>query len=233
MRIQFVQHDSFGDPGAILHWAEWRGHEYDVTRIYAGEELPSLESWDWLVIMGGPMSIHDENEHSWLKREKEIIRKAISNDKIVMGICLGSQLIAEALGANVYNNDQKEIGWFPVQWTMEGPSALHLQSLPSELPVFHSHVETFDLPEGAVLIASSKACKNQAFAFGSKVFGFQFHFEMLARNVMEMLDNFEDEQQASPNIQSRTEMLTDLHFHVDQATKVLYAFLNQLENQRP
>ncbi|RED59405.1 type 1 glutamine amidotransferase [Cohnella lupini] len=231
MRIQFAQHVAFEDPGAILKWAEARGHEYTVTRFYAGEELPSPENWDWLIIMGGPMSIHDEDEFPWLKSEKESIRNAISIGKIVIGNCLGSQLIAEALGAKVYKNDQTEIGWFPIEWTPDGQAALYLESAPTELPVFHWHGETFDLPEGAVLLASSAACKNQAFAFGINVFAFQFHLEVLRHNILSMIENEEDElKKESPYIQSKTEILKYSHL-ADKATDVLVSFLNELEHR--
>jgi GMP synthase-like glutamine amidotransferase len=229
MRIQFALHVHFEDPGAILKWAETRGHDYRITRLYAGEELPSLEHWEWLIVMGGPMSIHDEVEHPWLKREKETIAAAISNNKTVIGFCLGAQFIADALGAKVYPNEQKEIGWYPVNWTKEAQSALNLEALPAELTVFHWHGETYDLPEGATLLASSAACENQAFSYGNNVFGFQFHLEMLQPNIVSILENCRDELATAPYIQSESEIIAASPQLIEQATKLLHDILDQIE----
>ncbi|THF76420.1 type 1 glutamine amidotransferase [Cohnella fermenti] len=230
MRIQFAQHVPFEDPGAILQWAITKGHEYAITRFYEGDALPAPDSWDTLILMGGPMSIHDEHEYAWLKQEKEVIAQAVSRGKNVVGFCLGAQLIAAALGANVYPNTHKEIGWFPIRLTPEGLSSLHApgQAWPAELPVFHWHGETFDLPEGAVLLASSAACQHQAFAYGSSVFGFQFHLEMLEDNILSIIENCGDELKEAPYIQSKAEILKTSREEVDRATAVLYKFLDKL-----
>lgn len=228
IRIQFAQHVPFEDPGAILKWAESRGHDYAVTRLYAGEALPSPGSWDWLILMGGPMSVHDEDEFAWLKQEKAAVAGAISSGKVVIGFCLGAQLIAAALGAKVYPNDHKEIGWYPVQWTPGSPAKLRLSLPPGELPVFHWHGETFDLPAGAALLASSAACRNQAFAYGESVFGFQFHLEMLQSNINAIIGNCGAELQHAPYIQRKEEILKESDRNLEQATALLYEILDHL-----
>jgi GMP synthase (glutamine-hydrolysing) len=119
MRIHYLQHVSFEDPGCIRLWADSAGHLMSATRFYRDCKLPALEELDWLIIMGGPMSIYDENKHPWLRGEKRFIHQAIQDGKVVLGICLGAQLIADVLGAKVYPNGCKEIGWFPVQKTSE------------------------------------------------------------------------------------------------------------------
>src|SRR5579871_6354431 len=148
IRFHCIQHVPFETPGNIQIWAKEKGHSLSYTHIYNNEELPAINDFDVLIIMGGPMSIHDEKEFSWLKKEKEFIKSAIQENKKILGICLGSQLIADALGAKVYNNKEKEIGFMPVKFFKDN----------SEEIVFHWHGETFDLPEGATLRASTEAC---------------------------------------------------------------------------
>ncbi|BBI34081.1 type 1 glutamine amidotransferase [Cohnella abietis] len=228
MRIQFAQHVPFENPGAIANWAVKQGHTCSVTHLFAGEELPAMDTWDWLVILGGPMSVHDEAKHSWLVGEKSYIAEAIRSNKIVIGICLGAQLIAEALGAKVYPNDQKEIGWYTVKWTSSSLRKTLLRHFPEETLVFHWHGETYDLPEGAELLASSSACKNQAFVYGNTVFGFQFHLEMLQGNIQLLIENCGDEIKAAPYIQSSEEIL-NMASNADHSVALLDELLDQIE----
>jgi len=233
LRIRFFQHVPFENPGAILKWAESRGHECSVTRLYAGEEPPPSGNWDWLIVMGGPMSVHDEAEYPWLMAEKRCIAEAVRDGKTVVGVCLGAQLIAEVLGGEVYPNGRKEIGWFPVEWTDAALKMPHFASLARTTTVFHWHGETFSLPPGAKLLASSEACRNQAFAYGDSVFGFQFHMEMLEDNLRLMLENCGHEIAAGePFIQPAEHMLRDAERHLEPAVAALNAFLDRLAEGR-
>src|SRR5688572_23524659 len=117
MRIHFIQHVAFESPGYLLQWAEEHQHTISFTRIYESPVFPSVDDIDWLIVMGGPMGSYQEDQYSWLKAEKEFIRAVIDAGKKVLGICLGSQLVAAALGAKVYPHVQKEIGWWPVKKT--------------------------------------------------------------------------------------------------------------------
>jgi GMP synthase-like glutamine amidotransferase len=112
MRLHWLQHVPFEGLGYIKDWAEEQGFDITCTRLYEGEELPKMDEFDWLIVMGGPMGIFDYNDHPWLTDEKEFIELAIDEEKTVIGICLGAQLIATALGAEVKNNPVKEIGWY-------------------------------------------------------------------------------------------------------------------------
>src|SRR5579862_9068263 len=114
LRIQILQHEPFEGAGLIEDWARDRGHAVTIIHVYAHERLPQTQDFDWLVIMGGGMSVNDEDEYAWLKPEKELVRKTIAAGKIITGICLGSQMIANALGKKVYKNTVKEIGWYPI-----------------------------------------------------------------------------------------------------------------------
>lgn len=118
MKIHYFQHVPFEGPSGIRLWADQYGHKLAGTRFFKNEPLPDIEKTDALVIMGGPMSVHDENRYPWLQREKAFIRECITQEKKVLGICLGAQLIADVLGAKVVPMMQKEIGWFPLCWTM-------------------------------------------------------------------------------------------------------------------
>ena len=176
MRLHYLQHVCFEGLGSIGQWAQERQYGTSVTRLYCNDVLPDLDTFDMLIVMGGPMGVGDEKCYPWLKSEKEFLSKVIAADKPVLGVCLGAQLLAEVLGARVYPNAEKEIGWFPVQLTEEGRRSGFFQGLPSELEVFHWHGETFELPQGASLLASSTACRNQAFAYEKRVFGVAIPF---------------------------------------------------------
>ncbi|HLI92968.1 MAG TPA: type 1 glutamine amidotransferase, partial [Puia sp.] len=183
-----------------------RGDFVATTAVYDGQPLPKTGDFDGLIIMGGPMSVHDEAEYSWLRAEKELIGSAIRDGKKVLGICLGAQLIAEACGARVYKNKEKEIGFWPVKWAVRpgftGATADNER-------FFHWHGETFDLPAGAGLLASTAACVNQAFRLGDRVMGVQFHPEVTAAMVRRMVGHGEPELVDGAFIQQREEILAE------------------------
>ncbi|GGE43722.1 amidotransferase [Halopseudomonas oceani] len=191
MRAHYLQHAEFEGLGMIEHWLHSKGYEISCSRMYAGDPLPALDEFDVLIIMGGPMSANDEAQLPWLHSEKAFIRAALTADKVILGICLGAQLIAASLGQAVYPNREREIGWFPVRGsTHQNGAAFHF---PPRLPVLHWHGETFDLPHGAVLLASSEVCRNQAFQLGRSVIGLQFHLEA----NRQLLDQFVTAEAAS------------------------------------
>ena len=151
-----------------------------------------------MVALGGPMSVNHETQLPWLKAEKQFLKTAIEHGVPVLGVCLGAQLIASSLGARVYPNSQKEIGWFPIHAT---------RLLPPELRVFHWHGETFDLPRGATLLASSPACRHQAFQLGSSVLGLQFHLETTPAAARALVEHCRDELVPGQYVQSDSEIL--------------------------
>jgi GMP synthase-like glutamine amidotransferase len=189
LRMQILQHEPFEGAGLIEDWARERGHAIAITLVYNNEPLPRPNDFDWLVIMGGGMSVNDEDKYDWLKPEKELIRQTIAAGKIVTGICLGSQMIASALGKKVYKNAAKEIGWYPIQLTHDAKRGNILNSNWHNQFFFHWHGETFDLPDGAVHLASSECCTNQAFCLGTRVYGFQFHPETNTQTLLQMVQS--------------------------------------------
>lgn len=197
MRLHWLQHVPFEGLGCIEEWATSRDMQITGTRLYAGENLPSTSDFDWLVIMGGPMGIHDQGIHPWLIEEKAFIRETLEAGKTVIGICLGAQLIADVLGARVYPGPHKEIGWFPLRRAPEAPAWI-----PEELTAFHWHGDTFDLPDHSIRLASSDACRNQGFVYRDRVVGLQFHLESTHRSVENLIENGADELADGLYIQS-------------------------------
>jgi GMP synthase-like glutamine amidotransferase len=187
-RVHYLQHVPYEGLGYIGNWVKEKGYSLSVTEMYGDYKFPNPEDFDLLVIMGGPMGTYEEEKFPWLIAEKAFVRKTIEGGKAILGICLGSQLIAAALGAKVYPNKEKEIGWLPVTFTDRESQDL-FDSQEKTSVVFQWHGDTFDLPDGAKLLASSEACVNQAFLYKEKVLGLQFHFEVTDQSRDDILNN--------------------------------------------
>jgi GMP synthase-like glutamine amidotransferase len=204
MRAHYLQHVPFEGLGSIEPWL--RAERYDITKtqFFESAVLPDPNKVDLLIVMGGPMSANDEAQFSWLAEEKQFIRRCVEEEKSVLGICLGAQLIASAMGSRVYPNEVKEIGWFPV----EGMPSLESETFcfPLSQEVFHWHGETFDLPSGAYRLARSEGCKNQAFQLGRSVIGIQFHLETTPDAAKEIVSHCRAELIPSKYVQSEKEI---------------------------
>jgi GMP synthase-like glutamine amidotransferase len=225
MNIHILQHVSFENPGMIRDWAIAREHPLSYTFLFADEIVyPDMTAFDMLIIMGGPMGVYEEDQWRWMKAEKAFIKKAVDAGNIVLGICLGSQLLAEALGAKVYPNAVKEIGFFPVAVIDDILTA----PLPNDWMVFHWHGDTFDLPEGAVLLASSVACKNQAYRKG-KCVGLQFHPEADAALIQQMVQHERAELVKDVYVQTEAAIMEQLHLG-DANKELLFGLLDNSIN---
>lgn len=227
MRLHYLQHVPFEDLARIEDWARDRGHEISRTLLFDGQELPELDEFDWLVIMGGPMNIYEEDKYPWLAREKRFIREAVAGDKIVLGICLGGQLIADVMGGKVRKNPYREIGWHPVKLTPEGQESRIFSVLPNSFMAFHWHGDTFEIPPQALRAAGSEACANQAFAFG-KAIGLQFHLESSMDSIDHLIKNCGDELVDGSYIQSPEEILS----HVDRFPEINGMMAHFLDNMQ-
>ncbi len=207
-RVLVFQHVPFEGLGQMEDLLRERGSDVIWQPWFAKPDamLPDPEAIDLLIVMGGPMSIHDETAFPWLRREKAWLRRALDADLPMLGICLGGQLIADALGAEVKANPIKEIGWFPVEWTPAG-QALFATDV-SAATVLHWHGETFSLPEGAQLLASSAVCEQQGYRYGDRVVGLQFHLEMRPEDVTELIENSREELVDGDWIQSEVELVS-------------------------
>ncbi|THF54676.1 type 1 glutamine amidotransferase [Pseudothauera rhizosphaerae] len=207
-RAHILQHVPFEGPGSIGPWLEAAGYAATRTRFFESAALPAADDVDLLVVMGGPMSVNDEPLHPWLADEKRFVRAAMEAGTPVLGICLGAQLMAAALGAAVRPNGEKEIGWFPVEGLAGGGGDGALFSFPPSTEVFHWHGETFDLPPGAVRLASSRACANQAFQYGERAIGLQFHLETTPETAREIVAHCRDELVPARFVQAESDLLS-------------------------
>lgn len=187
-------------------WLTEQGHDLFCTRLWAGDTLPPVDSFAALIVMGGPMGIYDHDQYPWLLAEKLFLTKVVAQETPTLGICLGAQLLADVLGAEVTANWEKEIGWFSVQATTDMPESL-ASVFPSEMSVFHWHGDTFTLPDDAVRIFESIACENQGFLYKDHVLGLQFHLETTRDSAATLIDNCRDELVRSPWIMPEKEML--------------------------
>lgn len=187
MRVHVIRHASFEGPEEIADWARLRGHE--ITESFAvTEEFPSPDVVDFLVVLGGPMDADDAEASPWLVAEKRYIADVIQAARPVLGVCLGSQILAEIVGGTIRRAAQREIGFFPLRRNAAAEGLPVFAAIPDGLVVGHWHGDTFDLPNGVSPAFSSEATPNQAFAlYGGRVVGLQCHLEWTAYSVEVMI----------------------------------------------
>ena len=207
MRIHHLQHVPFEGLGSMEAFLQSKGHSLTATHLYLGEPLPSIDDLDLLIVMGGPMGVHDESQHPWLKGEKEFIKSATKSGKRILGICLGAQLIAAALGAKVTPNPHREIGWFPITPDPSLEASPLAGIFPHQAEVFHWHGDTFAIPDGATPIASSQACTNQGFLLDGPTVALQFHLETTPQSAALLLEHCGHELDGTPFVQGEKEIL--------------------------
>jgi GMP synthase-like glutamine amidotransferase len=227
MRVHFIQHVDFETPGYILEWAITQQYSISFTKTYESITFPATDSIDMLVIMGGPMGVYEEDKYAWLKPEKEFIKAAIDAGKKVLGICLGSQLIAEVSGAKVYPHTEKEIGWWPVQKITNEKTTALIDFLPDEFMTFHWHGDTFDLPPGAIHLFATKVCPHQGFLLNEQVVGLQFHPEATPALVQQMVSHGQNELVTAPYIQGGEQMQEQSSRYANAQQKQLETFINK------
>ncbi len=227
MHIHSFHHNPCEGLGEIAAWALRKGHTLSSTHFYRGELPSSLDGADWLVVMGGPMNIYEHRKFPWLLAEKEAIGRAIAGNKRLLGICLGSQLIADALGGKVVQNPEIEIGWSPVR--INPRAALPFAGFPEELTALHWHGDTFSVPPGAVHVGSSEGCRNQAFAMGPRIVGLQFHLEVNAGDVAAFVQ-MEGDLGTGAFIQTGAEIIQSAPVHLPAAHAALESLLDAMES---
>ena len=190
MHVHWFQHADHEGLGCIAPWLDTHGHRRSATLLQRGEHPPAADRFDALIVLGGPMNIDEHERHPWLVAEKAAIREAIDAGRPVLGICLGAQLLADVLGRegqrHVVRNAETELGFHPVTLSEAGRGHPALAGLPASFTAFHWHSDTYRLPPGAVNLAHSTACAEQAFAWdGGRVLGLQFHLEVTRADVAE------------------------------------------------
>lgn len=207
-RMHYLTHVPFEGSAYVEKWARGRGYEISHTALYQDITFPGIRDIDLLVIMGGPMSVNEENKFPWLAPEKEFVYNCIKSDIPVLGICLGAQMLADVLGTPVYPNPEKEIGWFEITQRDEAVNSLLGQVLPERFTAFHWHGETFDIPEGAIPLAKSAACCNQAFSYNNdRVLALQFHCESTEESVQDLVENCRDELDGSDGVMNEEDIM--------------------------
>jgi GMP synthase-like glutamine amidotransferase len=226
MKVHVLQHVPFEGLASMEHWLLARGAQLSRTRFFQPDpQLPSPEGWDLIIVMGGPMSVNDEAALPWLVAEKAFLRQAIAAGLPVLGVCLGAQLIANAQGAAVHAAPQREIGWFEIEGL---PVPAGVFAFPPQLAVFHWHGETFDLPTGAIRLARSAACENQAFQLGRRVIGLQFHLEITPAAAAVMISHGRAELTPDPYVQTESALLAAPADRYDSSNRLMEQMLTYL-----
>jgi GMP synthase-like glutamine amidotransferase len=227
LHIHFLQHVPYEGLACIHTWITQQGHTLSSTKFFEERhELPAMNTFDWLIILGGPMSVHDDQQYPWLKKEKAFILNSINAGKKVLGICLGAQLAALCLGANVTRAAHKEIGWYPIRPTEACKQENWLYALISDHPVvFHWHGDQFEIPREANELITSEANGNQAFLYRDQVLGLQFHLEVTADALKEMVRNGSNELAEERYIQTPSEIL-HLRHPIGMNNRLMYELLN-------
>lgn len=228
MNIHALVNYSVADLGTILEWIEKKGHQVTTTNVYENTNFPDVVDFDMLIILGGMMGAYEEEEYPWLINEKQFIIETIEANKAVLGICLGSQLIAEVLGGKVYPHQHEEIGWWPVTFFDKVDEYDIFQGLSKKLPFFQYHSDTFDLPNGAVRLAESEATKNQAYIYKDRVVGLQFHPEFSEGKIKKIVELFGKKISPGPYTQSPEEFLKEKE-NFTNAKKFLFRLLDNFE----
>ena len=177
------------------------------------------------------MGVYDDRKFPWLTREKDFIQSVIDAGKIVLGICLGAQLIADALGAEVYRNPHREIGWFPIHGSNRAKKTVWGTVFPSDLEVFHWHGDTFDIPAGCMPLASSQACQNQGFVAEDRIVALQFHLETTPASATALIKHCGREMDGSMYVQTPSEILS-APSKFQTINRVMEVLLDTIEGNR-
>lgn len=208
MHLHVIMHADFETPGVIVDWAKARGHTLVISKPYQGEHLPTTSAFDCFIVMGGPQSPLAIDEAPYLEAEIQFIQRAIQNNKIILGFCLGAQLIGEALGARTQRSPEKEVGIYPVTLTDAGLQDPLFQGFSKSFPVIHWHNDMPGATPTAVLLATSQGCPQQAFRYQDKVYGLQFHMEITREGIETMIKACPDDLKPSLFTQTAENILT-------------------------
>ena len=217
MRVLVLQHIACEHPGVFSEVMEERGVESVPVELDEGEPLPDWRQFDGVLAMGGPMGATDDADHPWLTAEKELVREAVEDGKPFLGVCLGVQLLAAALGARVYTAERAEVGLLPVELTPEGRQDPLFEGLDDPLVSLQWHGDTFELPEGAAHLASSPQVAHQAFRSGERAYGVQFHLEVTPEQAREWAEvpAYQQSLAATLGKQKGAEFIADVQRRAD------------------
>lgn len=231
MRIHFVVHEEYEGPGALIGWAEKHRFKIAFSRVYLFEKLPSPNDFDLLFVMGGPQSTNTTiNEVPYFdsRKEKLLIKDSTANNKAVIGICLGAQLVGEAMGSPVTKSHEKEIGVFPISLTDEGEQNILFSHFPKTVNVGHWHGEMPGLTSESIIIAESEGCPRQIIEYSQFVYGFQCHLEFTKESVENLISHSEEELKRSSNKKYVQPEEKFLSYDFEEMNKLFFGFLDKL-----
>jgi GMP synthase (glutamine-hydrolysing) len=228
MKVLIIKHVEIEGPGLIEYCLMQEKIPYQILNINSNIRLPRLDDLNHIVILGGPMNVYEEDHYPFLKVEDLFIKEAIERGKAILGICLGAQLIAKALGAKVFKASVKEIGWYDVSLTRIGFRDPLFSSLPKTFPVFQWHGDTFEIPKAGKLIATSTDVPHQAFRYGENVYGLQFHLEVTEEMIKDWINSYEDELEGSEFVLfPKMKLLIDTAIEIENYTRRGMKFLKK------
>jgi GMP synthase (glutamine-hydrolysing) len=220
MNALIIKHVDIEGPGLIEYCLKQIKISYQILCLDADIHLPKLDDFTHIIILGGPMNVYEEDRYPFLRKEDLFIKEAIQRGKFILGICLGAQLIAKALGAKVSKAPVKEIGWYDVSLTRIGSRDPLFSNLPKRFPVFQWHEDTFEIPKAGKLVATSSLVPHQAFRYGDNAYGLQFHLELTEDMIQEWMETYEDEFRSVQNSPfSKTEILTETEIKIGTYTR--------------
>lgn len=230
MRIHALINYSMANLGTIEEWTKEKGFQITTTKVYETTKFPSADEFDLLIILGGTMGAYEEEDNPWLRQEKKFISSVIKQNKAVLGICLGAQLIAETIGGKVYPHVHEEIGWWDVHFSENVKNYDLFEGLSEQLSLFQYHGDTFDLPTDAVWLAASEASKNQAFIYKDNVLGLQFHPEFSKAQLENIVSKHGEDITPGPYTQMPKEFLTKTN-NFAQAKEFLFTLLDNFSKK--
>jgi len=227
MNVLIIKHVEIEGPGLIEYCVNQENISYTILNPKPSGHFPKLDGLTHIVFLGGPMNVYEEDRYPFLREEDLFIKEAIQRGKRILGICLGAQLIAKALGAKVFTAPVKEIGWYDVSLTKTGSQDPFFSNLPKTFPVFQWHGDTFEIPKSGKLIATSKSVAHQAFRYGENAYGLQFHLEVTAEMIGEWMKTYEEEFNglSSRPPFSKSEIMTETELKIETYTRRGMKFL--------
>jgi GMP synthase (glutamine-hydrolysing) len=220
MNTLIIKHVDVEGPGLIEYYLRQERILYQILNLNSDIPFPKPDDFTHLVILGGPMNVYEEDRYPFLKNEDLFIKEAIQKGKSILGICLGAQLMAKALGAKVFKAPVKEIGWSDVSLTKIGSRDPLFSNFPKTFPVFQWHEDTFEIPRAGKLIAISSPISHQAFRYGENAYGLQFHLEVTEEMIIDWMETYKEEfGNAKTSHPSKTQISTETEINIETYTR--------------
>lgn len=209
-QVLVLQHIECEGLGSLEDFFKEKGIHFDYRQLSDGDSVPkNLENYCAWILLGGPMNVYEEEKYPFLRQEGELLKEAFKKDFPTLGVCLGAQLIAKNLQASVTQGKRKEIGWYGIDLTRQGEKDPLFHGVPNQFPVFQWHGDTFEIPDGGAHLASSGLFPHQAFRFGQKVYGLQFHVEVTQNMIQDWVQTYTEEKIDSEKIFKETGLLME------------------------